>query len=196
MVHFSFFENFQNYGIPRRDCLINVKAGTKTTPNFPGSHNIVTLPTGMNCRKMIRLMCFLGTLLVAGNNNLFGQAVTNTRDFVGTYKATLPCKDCDKINSTLELTAQTDSSGTFTVRDQYVARGKKIIMAGSSGEWIARGVNYKGKKSTLLTFNEDEPDKLKLFLLRDDGHLVGVDSELTPAECAIDCTYIKTLADE
>ncbi len=90
------------------------------------------------------------------------------------YSATLPCRDCDGIETLLLLNA--DRYRTYTLKEDY--KGKQPKTVESSGNWMVQGdiitmsndkgtVQYKGTEEGLLRLDEDgEVLDAKTFFLK------------------------------
>jgi hypothetical protein len=119
---------------------------------------------------------------------LKAQEEVLTSSYVGTYYGKAPCSDCKVIESILDLSYGTDTSGEFSLRDKYIGKSGVDIISRMKGEW-QRVLNPKA--GTLIVLNYDNTEKTMYYLLNRDGSLAPVDENLHKIESPIDCTLRK-----
>ncbi len=112
----------------------------------------------------------------------------------GVYKGNMPCEECKIIETELELTYSTDSTGTFSLRDKYISEGsKEAISSRIKGEYAIHSDVINTTKATVIVLNYDNEDKAIYYLLKADGNLLPLDKEKRPITAQIDCTLKRLL---
>jgi copper homeostasis protein (lipoprotein) len=72
---------------------------------------------------------------VSGNLENKAQTPTNSIDYLGIYKGTLPCADCSGIDTSLELA----EDFTFTMVTKYKGKSDKPVESKGTFRWAADG---------------------------------------------------------
>lgn len=119
-------------------------------------------------------------------------AQDTARIVAGTYKGKLPCEECKVIESELELKYGTDTTGEFSLRDKYISEGNTSIMSRIKGDWVMKRDIVDGNKCTVIALDYDNEEKIRYYILRQDGNLVPLDGDKHPLKANMDCTLKKT----
>ena len=113
----------------------------------------------------------------------------------GTYKGDMPCADCRKIESELQLDYETDSTGRFSLRDKYMGKQGSDIMSRIAGAWVVIKDVTDGVPVKLIVLNHDLQDKIIYYKVKQDGNLLPLDSDKQKISCPSDCTLKKIVQD-
>ncbi len=76
------------------------------------------------------------------------HSAQNALDYWGTYSGTLPCADCEGIETEIELR----QDNTYTKKATYIGKSNDVLESSGTFSW-----NNEGNSITLL--NEDEPNQ-------------------------------------
>lgn len=117
----------------------------------------------------------------------YGQETT----VAGTYKGKLPCEECKIIESELELSYGTDTSGAFSLRDKYISEGGTNMASRVKGDWIIKQDIVDGQICKVVLLDYDNEDKIRYYRLKADGNLLPLDQDKHAIKADIDCTLKK-----
>jgi uncharacterized lipoprotein NlpE involved in copper resistance len=83
------------------------------------------------------------------------------RSPLGVFKGTLPCDDCEGIQTELALYLEPD---VFTLKETYVGGPSAGRTVSSEGKWATQEGNAADPDATLVQLNPDKPDLARSFL--------------------------------
>lgn len=150
---------------------------------------------GVSC-SLICLIAYMGRwITVVACAFLSGQVLAqdSTLSVAGTYKGKQPCDECKEIQTVLELSYATDTTGEFSLRDKYVNPGGTNITSRRKGDWILRPDVVDGQKTWVVTLDYDNEEKITCYMLKASGDLVPLDENKHPLRADIDLTLKKEL---
>jgi len=94
------------------------------------------------------------------------------------YRGTLPCADCNGIDTVLTLTsasASEFSGGTYSLEMTYL--GRSVAPLVSKGEWTAVHGMPGNTEATIYELNPDKPEQATYYLRVNEGEIRQLDRE-------------------
>jgi heat shock protein HslJ len=76
----------------------------------------------------------------------------NSLDYIGVYKGTLPCADCEGLETKISI----NENATFTVATKYLGKGEKVFIKKGTFSW--------NKEGNTIEFNEEKNGLSKYFV--------------------------------
>ena len=109
----------------------------------------------------------------------------------GSYRGVAPCDDCKRIETELELSYDTDSTGHFNLRNKYVGNGGSDMASRISGAWMVEQAKNELRTAVYIVLNFETPDKVIYYLRQQNGNLLPLDNERKPITAATDLSLNK-----
>ncbi|MEI9981255.1 MAG: copper resistance protein NlpE [Edaphobacter sp.] len=124
-----------------------------------------------------------------------GSPRVGTAVLLGVYKGTLPCADCEGLDTTLRIYAKGrfDFTYAFFVRTQtYRGAPKGDVTFSDRGDWAMLRGDATDENATVYQLNPDDEKRSESYLLDDGGNaLVMLDKEQRPIESTANLTLRK-----
>jgi uncharacterized lipoprotein NlpE involved in copper resistance/predicted secreted protein len=117
-----------------------------------------------------------------------GSPKVGTAVLLGVYKGTLPCADCEGLETTLRLytKAKFDFTYAFFVRTQTYRGGPKgDVTFSDRGDWALLRGDATDENATVYQLNPDDEKRSESYLVDEGGNaLVMLDKEQKPIDSA------------
>jgi len=124
-----------------------------------------------------------------------GAPRAGTAILLGVYKGTLPCADCEGLDTVLRLYAKGkfDTTYAFYVRTQtYRGAPHGDVVMTDRGDWAVLRGDATDENATVYQLNPDDEQNSDSLLLQDNGNaLVQLDREQKPIDSQMDLTLRK-----
>ena len=124
-----------------------------------------------------------------------GAPGVGTAILLGVYKGTLPCADCEGLDTVLRLYAKGkfDTTYAFYVRTQtYRAAPHGDVVMTDRGDWTVLRGDATDENATVYQLNPDNEKTSESLLLQDNGNaLVQLDREQKPIDSKMNLTLRK-----
>jgi uncharacterized lipoprotein NlpE involved in copper resistance len=124
-----------------------------------------------------------------------GAPRVGTAILLGVYKGTLPCADCDGLETVLRLYAKGkfDTTYAFYVRTQtYHGAPHGDVVLSDRGDWAVLRGDATDENATVYQLNPDDEKNSESLLLQDNGNaLVQLDREQKPIDSQMNLTLRK-----
>jgi uncharacterized lipoprotein NlpE involved in copper resistance/predicted secreted protein len=124
-----------------------------------------------------------------------GSPRVGTAVLLGVYKGSLPCADCEGLDTTLRIYAKAkfDFTYAFFVRTQTYHGGPKgDVTLSDRGDWTMLRGDATDENATVYQLNPEDEKQSESYLLDDGGNaLVMLDKEQKPIESTADLTLRK-----
>jgi copper homeostasis protein (lipoprotein) len=121
-----------------------------------------------------------------------GAPKPGTAILLGIYKGTLPCADCDGLETVLRLYAKGkfDTTYAFYVRTQtYRGAPHGDVTFADRGDWTVLRGDATDENATVYQLNPDSEAKSESLLLQDNGSsLVQLDRDQKPIDTTMNMT--------
>ncbi len=95
--------------------------------------------------------------------------------YSGSYSGLLPCSECPGIETKLELTATTDSSGTYILRSKYKVAN---ITSVQTGEWIIVKLNVDQVLYDIIVLDYTKEEGESYYIIESNGELAKLDEDM------------------
>jgi predicted secreted protein len=124
-----------------------------------------------------------------------GAPRVGTAILLGVYKGTLPCADCEGLETVLRLYAKGkfDTTYAFYVRTQtYKGAPKGDVTYSDRGDWAVLRGDADDENATVYQLNPDDEQHSEALLLQDQGSaLVQLDRDLKTIDTTANLTLTK-----
>jgi copper homeostasis protein (lipoprotein) len=124
-----------------------------------------------------------------------GAPRPGTAILLGVYKGTLPCADCEGLDTVLRLYAKGkfDTTYAFYVRTQtYKGAPKGDVTYSDRGDWAVLRGDAEDENATVYQLNPDDEQHSESLLLQDNGDsLVQLDRDQKPIDSTLNLTLTK-----
>jgi uncharacterized lipoprotein NlpE involved in copper resistance/predicted secreted protein len=124
-----------------------------------------------------------------------GAPRPGTAILLGVYKGTLPCADCEGLDTVLRLYTKSkfDFTYAYYVRTQtYRGAPHGDVTYSDRGEWTLLRGNATDDNATVYQLNPDDEKSSEALLVQDNGNaLVQLDRELKPIDSKMNLTLRK-----
>jgi uncharacterized lipoprotein NlpE involved in copper resistance len=121
-----------------------------------------------------------------------GAPRAGTAILLGVYKGTLPCADCNGLDTVLRLYAKGkfDTTYAFFVRTQtYRGAPRGDVVLTDRGDWAVLRGDATDENATVYQLNPDDEQHSESLLLQDSGSaLVQLDREQKPIDSPFNLT--------
>jgi copper homeostasis protein (lipoprotein) len=124
-----------------------------------------------------------------------GAPRMGTAILLGVYKGTLPCADCDGLETVLRLYAKGkfDTTYAYFVRTQtYRGAPHGDVVLTDRGDWAVLRGDATDENATVYQLNPDDEQHSESLLVQDNGNaLVQLDREQKPIDTQVNLTLKK-----
>jgi uncharacterized lipoprotein NlpE involved in copper resistance/predicted secreted protein len=124
-----------------------------------------------------------------------GSPRVGTAVLLGVYKGTLPCADCEGLETTLRMytRGKFDFTYSFYVRTQtYRGAPKGDVTFSDRGDWTLLRGDATDENATVYQLNPDDEKRSESYLVQDGGKaLVMLDKEQRPIDTTANLTLNK-----
>jgi uncharacterized lipoprotein NlpE involved in copper resistance len=124
-----------------------------------------------------------------------GAPRVGTAVLLGVYKGTLPCADCDALDTVLRLYAKGkfDTTYAFYVRTRtYRGAPNGDVVLTDRGDWAVLRGDATDENATVYQLNPDDEQHSESLLLQEDGNtLVQLDRDQKPIDSTMNLTLQK-----
>ena len=124
-----------------------------------------------------------------------GAPRVGTAILLGVYKGTLPCADCEGLETVLRLYAKGkfDTTYAFYVRTQtYKGAPKGDVTYSDRGDWAVLRGDADDENATVYQLNPDDEQHSESLLVQDQGNaLVQLDRDLKTIDSTANLTLTK-----
>ncbi len=121
-----------------------------------------------------------------------GSPRVGTAVLLGVYKGTLPCADCEALETTLRMytKGKFDFTYSFYVRTQtYRGAPKGDVTFSDRGDWTLLRGDATDENATVYQLNPDDEKRSESYLVQDGGKaLVMLDKEQRPIDTTANLT--------
>jgi copper homeostasis protein (lipoprotein) len=126
-----------------------------------------------------------------------GAPRAGTAILLGVYKGTLPCADCNGLDTVLRLYAKGkfDTTYAFYVRTQtYRGAPHGDVVLTDRGDWAVLRGDATDENATVYQLNPDDEQHSESLLLQDNGNvLVQLDRDQKPIDTKMNLTLRRVL---
>lgn len=111
----------------------------------------------------------------------------------GTYEGSMPCADCNRIETTLTLECTAPcKEGTFILKDKYAGTPKGDQLNTKKGKWnFAARSKMADSTKTIIVLDPDKAGRSAFYLVKEDGNLLPLDKDMKKPDGPFDGTLMR-----